>query len=297
MGGTLYSFNLRSARAEEKGYFTKAVEDTFTQIKEGKIHESMNPRFIRLRESRDSTIHPNSFPIVFCMDVTGSMKRVPHMLIKDGLPKMVTTTIQKGVESPAILFVAVGDSQAGDNAPLQIGQFESGDLEMDTWLERTWPEGGGGGNIGESYLWFWYFLAYHTATDAWDKRKERGLAVSFGDEPCLAQITRQEYEEVMGNNKECPGLPEDLQFPLKAENLLARAQERWNVFHIHFTGHRPTPSHWKSWLGQHLIEVQDHTEVPDTVAELAVTSCSYCGKAEPGTSTSTHTTDYEDEVL
>lgn len=274
MGGTSYSFESRSLRAASEGYFTKSAADTFTQLKEGKVHESMNPKTIRLRESRDSEVHPFTYPIIFGMDVTGSMGEVPKMLIRNGLPDMVSKTIQRGVESPAILFLCLGDSQAGDRGPLQIGQFESGDKEMDMWLTRCWPEGGGGSNAGESYLWAWYFAAYHCQTDAWDKRKEKGLLITFGDEPCLHQISQREYREVMGEDD----IPKGLQFPLTAEDLLKKAQEKWNVFHLHFTDHRSTPNHWKEWLGQHLIEIPDHTEVPNVVARLAVENCSYCGK-------------------
>src|SRR5882672_1510061 len=198
MGRTTYSNDRRNLKAVTKGYFTNDFADNFTQIKESRIHVSIDPKKIRRREARDSEAHPVTFPIIFGMDVTGSMLKIPQLLIKEGLPKMITDIIQGGVQSPALLFLAVGDSAARDRAPLQIGQFESGDEELDVWLERTWPEGGGGGNAGESYPWAWYFAGYHTTTDAWDKRKEKGLLVTFGDEPCLGAISKTEFEEVMG---------------------------------------------------------------------------------------------------
>lgn len=276
MGGPTYSFASRSARADSLGYATKSASETFTQINEKRIHESMDPKNIRLRESRDSEVHPLTFPIIFGMDVTGSMQEVPHMLIKEGLPKMMSDIIQSGVTSPAVLFLALGDSAAGDKAPLQVGQFESGDAELDQWLTRTWPEGKGGGNTGESYLWAWYFAAKHCQTDAWDKREEKGLLVTFGDEPCVDSISVTEMREVMGL---------EIQVPLKAKELLQAAQEKWNVFHIHLTDHSDTPKHWKDWLGQKLIEVRDYHDIPTTVARLAKENCSYCSKQESSSPT------------
>lgn len=296
MGGTSYSSSARHLRAESSGFFTRSFADTFTQVKEGKIHDSMDPRKIRFREARDSEIHLLSYPIIFGMDVTGSMKQVPHMLIQDGLPHMVSKIIQGGVESPALLFLALGDSQNPDEAPFQIAQFESGDAELDMWLTRTWPEGGGGGNTGESYLWAWYFAAYHCATDAWDKRGHKGLLVTFGDEPCLPIITKHEYEEVMGKINGDPVLSKlGLQFPLKAEDLLKKAEEKWNIFHIQLTYHRPTNRRWKELLGQGLIEERDYYNVPNIVATLAVDNCSYCGRRKPEPASTSKDTSVEKE--
>jgi hypothetical protein len=276
MGGLGYSIESRSLRAMSEGYHTKPFTETFGQSKVGKIHESMDPKKIRLRESRDSEIHPKTFPIYFTLDVTGSMLDIPHMLIKDGLPTMVSKMIQGGIPSPAILFGAVGDSAWGDIAPLQIGQFESGDAELDMWLTRTFPEGGGGSNRGESYAWAWYFAANHTVTDAWEKRKEKGLLVTVGDEPCLEAISKTEFDTVMGE-----GL---VQRSYTAEELLEQASEKWNVFHIHVNHRdRPADSSWKKWLGQNLIEIKHHEEIPDIVSKLALDNCHSCKETDvPG---------------
>lgn len=289
MGGTSYSFDSRKMRAASMGYGTKSMHDTFSQLKEGKIHESMDPKNIRLREARDSEVHPATFPIIFGMDVTGSMGEVPQMLIKDGLPKMVSDIIQRGVQSPALLFLALGDSKAGDRAPLQVGQFESGDAELDMWLTRTWPEGGGGSNYGESYLWAWYFAGHHCETDAWDKRKQKGLLITFGDEPCLETISRLEMKEVMNI---------DIQADLSVLSLLEKAREKWNVFHIQLANRRSTDPHWKEWLGQGLIETSDYTEIPSIVARLAAENCTYCGApVEPDMTGSPKKEEEDEEIL
>jgi hypothetical protein len=268
MGGDFYSTSNRSARAASMGYATKSVSQNFEQTKVRRIHESMDPRKIRFRESRDSSVHPLTYPVLFKMDVTGSMDKIPQMLIIDGLPKMISGIIERGVTSPALLFGAIGDSRC-DSAPLQIGQFESGDSQLDMWLSRTWPEGGGGGNGGESYLWAWYFAANHCATDAWDKRQEKGLLITTGDEPCHDTITRAEMKEVMDL---------DINETLHAKDLLAAAQKQWNVYHLHIMEHGEPDPRWEEMLGDNLIRVKDYRDIPNIVAELAAKHCSYCGK-------------------
>jgi hypothetical protein len=139
------------------------MDTVFEQNRKRKIHESMDPKTIKLREARDSAEHPNVFPVILGLDLTGSMGSIPVYLIREGLPHIMGKLIQKGFNDASLLFVGVGDHE-NDDAPLQVGQFESGDDELDTWLTRTWVEGGGGGNAGESYLLAWYFAAKPTIT-------------------------------------------------------------------------------------------------------------------------------------
>ena len=260
MGGPAYSHESRSIRAASLGYHTKSKDDIFIQNKKKRIHESMEPSKALIRESRDSEVHPNSLPIIIGLDVTGSMGHIPHDLVKDGLPKMVGNLIQKGVSSPAILFLGIGDHEC-DSAPLQVGQFESGDEELDLWLTRTWIEGRGGGNAGESYHLAWYFGANHTITDSYDKRGQKGFLFTIGDEPCLNSLPKRAVEEIMGK---------DVQSGFTAEELLKAAQEKYEVFHLHImegSNGNYSLGYWEKLLGQRCIQVDDHTKVGDVIAD------------------------------
>lgn len=103
----------------------------------------------KIRESRDSVEHPESLAIAVIFDVTGSMGSVPRVL-QTKLGALMRLLIQKGyVAHPQVLFGIVGDAYT-DSVPLQIGQFESG-LEMDDELGKFYLEGGGGGQVHETY--------------------------------------------------------------------------------------------------------------------------------------------------
>jgi hypothetical protein len=261
MGGNSYDYAERSVRAVSSGYHTKASKDIFTQASKREIHESMKPSGALLRESRDSDVHPRSVPVIMGLDVTGSMGQLPLYLVRDGLPTMVSQIIQKGVADPAILFLGIGDHEY-DRAPLQVGQFESGDAELDLWLTRTWLEEGGGRNAGESYLLAWYFAAMHTVTDAWEKRKEKGFIFTIGDEPCLKNLPGSVINALMGISQAKS---------YRAEELLELASERYHIFHLNMSqghhGNRSVPG-WKAMIGQNLIEVHDYNDVARIVSDI-----------------------------
>jgi len=263
MGYGSYSESSRTVRAKAMHYDSAPADEIFIQNRKREIHESMEPKKAILREARDSEAHPLSFPIQLNLDLTGSMGSIPLHLVREGLPKLMSGIIQHGITDPQLLFVGIGDHTC-DRYPLQVGQFECGDEELDMWLTRTYIEGGGGGNDGESYLLAWYYGAMHTVTDAWDKRKQKGLLVTIGDEPSLRNLPKNSIQELMGTG---------CQTNYTDKELLALAQEKYEVFHLHImqgsAGHRSI-GYWKSLLGQNCIEVNDYTKVPEIITELAV---------------------------
>lgn len=263
MGGGFYSESARTVRASSMGYMTKSKDEIFTQSREHRIHESMVPSKALLREARDSENHPNSIPIIIALDLTGSMLDIPQHLVKEGLPKIVSTIIQKGIPDPQILFLGVGDHEC-DRAPLQVGQFESGDEELDLWLTRTWLEGGGGSNAGESYLLAHYFAANHTSIDCWEKRKQKGILFTIGDEPGLKSLPSRSVKEIMGDGA---------QGNYTDEQLLEAAQESYDVYHLHLnhrSGSSRAEQYWKNLLGQNCIILENYEDVPNMISKIVI---------------------------
>lgn len=264
MGGSSYSHSNAEHSRSIRGTYTNTVAQNFTQTVERKAHPSMKSQGITLRECRDSEIHPNSFPIIIALDLTGSMQDIPQNLIQTGLPKMISSIIQGGIQSPAILFLGVGDHEV-DREPLQIGQFESGDVELDLWLSRTYLEGGGGANDGESYSLAHYFAARHCVTDSFEKRGKKGVLITIGDEPNLKVYPSRVMNEIMG--------------PIQAqgftdEDMLEEASKQWEVFHINprenTSSWRKPDLYWKPFLGQNYISTPDYRKIPDIIAELVI---------------------------
>lgn len=277
MGNSSYDMSARTTRAFAAGYATKSVDDIFTQQKERRIHKDMDPKVITVRESRDSEAHPNVLPVILALDETGSMGHIPHNLIKDGLPKLMGGLIQKGADV-SLLFLGIGDHEC-DGSPLQVGQFESGDAELDLWLTRTFLEGGGGGNAGESYLLAWHFANNFVSTDAWEKRGQKPFLFTVGDEPNLKSLPASALSGIYGKSFEST----------TADALLTAARKKFRVYHLHVT-HSSGAKHclqgWKDTLGENCIEVSDYREIPAIITKIVVAAYGSTA-AEPTASATT----------
>jgi hypothetical protein len=287
MGNSSYSTTNRSVRSANMGYTTKSANEIFEQNTKRIIHETMDPKGVVKRECRDSEAHPSAIPIQLYLDVTGSMGHIPHEMIKHGLPTLMGSLIQNGVGDAALMFGAIGDHES-DRYPLQIAQFESGDAELDMWLTRTYLEGNGGGNGGESYLLAWYFGANHVVTDAFEKRKQKGFIFTVGDEPCLRNLPVSAVKHLMGDTAVGEG-------NYSREELLAKAQEQNHVYHIHINhGGRGVDSAWKEMLGQNLIEISDYTTLSRVMSDIIM---SHVNEVLPKTESSTSSSDTKSEEI
>ncbi|PBC71319.1 hypothetical protein BX265_5919 [Streptomyces sp. TLI_235] len=225
-----------------------------------KAHPTLDPHGLTTRESRDSDEHPTSLAIAVLFDVTGSMQTVPRTL-QTKLPELFGLLLRKGyTEHPQILFGAVGDATC-DRVPLQLGQFES-DNRMDDHLGNILLEGGGGGQMTESYELAMYAMARHTSLDCVERRGRKGYLFLIGDELPYGKVKAREVRAVLGED-----IPEDI--PITA--ILAELRQ---LFHVYFilpagaahAGNTEVLDTWRKLLGQHVIELDDLDAVCETIA-------------------------------
>ena len=253
MGGG--SYDPIASRSRSTTYYqTMSREEVF---KQRKIDPEMDPKKITVRESRDSEEHPESFPIIIALDETGSMGRIPELIIKNVLPDIMESILNAGVKDPQICFMGM------EQAPLQVGQFESSDELMEKWLTKVYLEGRGGGNGHESYSLAWYFADRHISTDAWEKRQQKGVLITIGDESCQKILLKEQLSKYLNDDPE-----EDI----VSSGLLERVREKWNVFHIHCNGgsYRASQTNWEKLLGTGLVVsmANDGSDIKDIIPKL-----------------------------
>lgn len=240
---------------------TRSIDDNFTQNKLGVIHPDLSPDNVDIRESRDSQLHPDSVPIIVALDVTGSMGSIPENLIKNKLGALMNTLIDNGILDPQIMFMAIGD-HISDDYPLQVGQFESGTMELDDCLSKIFIERGGGGQNRESYPLAWYFAARHTSIDSFEKRQEKGFLFTIGDEGFHDQMAADLLQAKCGyKGRE----------NLAAPSLLNEACRSYFVFHIHaneasYHNDHFVFSQWKGLLGERFLVLEDQNNIAELIA-------------------------------
>lgn len=218
-------------------------------FKQRECHPLMNPFGVKLRECRDSPTHPESLGIVFALDNTGSMGKIPDLLARTELPKFMKSLMDSGIADPQVLFLAVGDA-VSDRASLQVGQFESSEREMDQWLTWSFLEGGGGPVGSESYELAMYFCARHTAMDCWEKRRQRGYLFITGDERPYPRLSKQQVKSIIGDE-----LDDDLAFP----DVVAEVSESYEPFFLIPDQQRRKRCErvWRDVLGDRVICMED----------------------------------------
>lgn len=238
---------------------TKTTDKIFTSKH---LKDSLNPLNVKIRESRDSVINPQSNAIIVGLDVTGSMGMIADALAREGLGVMVEEILKrKPVSDPHIMCMGIGDAYH-DSAPLQVTQFEA-DITIAKQLEEIWLEKGGGGNSFESYNLPWYFAAMHTSIDCFEKRGKKGYLFTIGDEEAPAKVLRSQIETIFGDN---------VQSDYTTEQLLNMASKMYHVFHIVVEEGSHARTHlsqvmdsWTKLLGQKVLRLSNYKNLAEVV--------------------------------
>ena len=248
----------------------KSADDIFTSNRKAKVDSELSPRGIKVRESRDSVAHPLSIAISIWLDVTGSMGRIPEVLVREKLGSLMNTLIDHDIKDSHVMVGAIGD-HISDRAPLQVSQYEAGAEELTKWLTKIYIEGNGGGQQKESYLLAWYFAANHTSIDCYEKRNEKGFLFTIGDEATHGSVSMSDMKKIMQPENEAEEIEATKYKKITAKEVLEAASEKYHVFHIHINegSYKNDPAILKSWrelLGERLIVLNDHENLSELIA-------------------------------
>lgn len=245
---------------------TKSDAEIFTSTA---VCTEMDPMGVTMREARDSDANPESTAVIIGCDVTGSMGELAKLLVREGMATLFTELLdRKPVTDPAILAMAIGDYTQCDRSPFQVGQFES-DTTASEWLEKVHIERGGGGNRFESYDMPYYFAAFHTSIDCFEKRNKKGYIFTMGDEYPSPGTTIDGIKQVL--DPEGDGLQVDMPF----KDVLEAAMKMYHCYHLIIAEgsaarYSPdvTKDKWVNLMGQNAIWLDDWKAMPETIVSL-----------------------------
>ena len=203
-------------------------------------------------------------------DIKSKKRRIPWTIRRKKTLRFLTQlktgtpSIKSGIADPQVLFMGIGDHEC-DQAPLQIGQFESSDDLLNKWLTGLWLEGGGGANEGESYSLPWY-MAAKTMTDHFQKRGKKGVLITIGDEPVLKSISRSTLDLLFGGQNQ----------DMTAAQMLELAEKTYEVFHIHLSATRAgslqyVKDGWKQLMGDKVKFAETKETVERVIVDIIKT--------------------------
>lgn len=249
MGGGAWSSNEFHKTIKTRGFSSvdaitnSAVNQSFTATY---MDEKLNPYKV-VRECVDTEEHPNTVPVMLCLDCTGSMGNSLKECFAN-LDKTITKLLEN-IADVEICVAGIGDF-AYDRAPFQVSQYESDNRILD-WLLSIWQEKGGGGNLWESYTAPWYFALHHTKLDCW-KRGRKGIIITIGDEGANPYLPGRKINEFFGDN---------VQGDIDTKELLKEVEQKFDVYHIAITDDECSYDYhkevikktWPPLLGQHFM--------------------------------------------
>lgn len=174
------------------------------------IHPSLDPK----KYSEEFLTCSTSNPIVFALDVTGSMGNWSK-IIYDKLPMFYGQIMMKNyLDNPSISFCAVGDCKY-DNCPLQVSEFGQ-NKEIDQLISKIYLEGGGGDSFYESYEMAAFF--YLNCCNL--NNSEIPFFFFTGDELFYDKISKTSIENIIGVKSDT----------LESNEVFKKLKEKYNVF-------------------------------------------------------------------
>lgn len=267
MGNGFFDANASAARAAHRRRTGATAFFHDADVRSGRaaaLHPDLDTRRKPRRESRDVPGKEAATPVVFAIDVTGSMGAIAQYLIDDAHKLMRLIDQGKVVTDPQLCAMAIGDATC-DRAPVQIGEFEADDKLFEAQLGKIFREGGGGGQTKESYELFLWYGANNVDMDCWDKRREKGFFFVMGDEAPYPTVNREFLSHYFGAS---------VQRDIPTKDVARQLQERFHVYCLRpggtsNFGDRKVKGAWLDILPpEHVIDVENWEHIVPMIAGL-----------------------------
>ena len=241
----------------------------------------LDPKNI-MRECCDSEEHPESFPVILALDVTGSMGGASVKVAQRLNEIMTDLYTDPDVKDVQFCVMGIGDL-AYDWAPIQMSQFES-DIRIAEQLDKIYFEAGGGGNNFESYSAAWYMGVNHCKLDCWNRGK-KGVIITMGDELPNPYLFGEGLARSTGDK---------LQGDVETKELLAEALTKFDIYHIAVDDRessyrwyvdRGIDDKWKALLGDDHYNVSNLDNLSATITGI-IKNCAKNGSVMTTSNTS-----------
>ena len=211
------------------------VDQQFSQtanflIKANDLDPSLSPKLYEINKLKST----GQTPIVFAVDVTGSMGDWVK-IIYDKFPMFYgQMNLQCYAKDPSVSFCAIGDEECS-KVPLQISQFSTG-IAIDSVITKIFLEGGGGGNLRESYE----LAAYFYLNKCELVNYEYPFFFITGDEAFFNEVSIKNAFKVLGDK-----IPSNI----NSREIFKNLKDKFNIFHLRkkFEDENKEKGMYKQW--------------------------------------------------
>lgn len=254
---TSYINGMATATLANSAYSTQEF------YKANRLDEALKPYKV-MRECCDNEEHPETIPVIFGLDVTGSMGSSLETTAKK--LNEIMTRIYQELKDVEFMIMGIGDLYC-DEAPIQISQFES-DIRIAEQLEKVYFERGGGGNGWESYTAAWYMGSRHCKLDCW-KRGKKGIIITLGDEPLNPYLPKNELNRATGDSVEAD---------IETKDLYKEVTEKFDVYHVVVTDggssynwhKKEIENSWPKYLDEEHLKYASVDNLAEMVANIII---------------------------
>jgi hypothetical protein len=233
--------------------------------KEGRTYDQGTPKGIDSPVGLELTVE-SAAAAMLVLDVTGSMDRVPKMVMEKLGPAYhecnaayngLTLDELKEMDEkdvPLVLemgFMAVGDAQAHDQKPLQVVPFSKG-AELANGIKKVWGEGGGGPYGMETYELAAYFLANH-------------VKIPKGVKPVCTFICDERFYNTVKPNLVKEHIGDNLSKPIPSADVFKKLKKKFDVYAIRLdNGNSRAQTQWEKVLGpQRVMKAENADRIVD----------------------------------
>lgn len=243
MGSYSYDRDVYSG-SSYSSWGTSTVSDE--KLSSTKLDKSMNPKGRKIKSTTKN-------PIIIALDVTGSNIDFAK-LVYDKFPMFYGELEKKGyLEDFDISMCAIGDAYC-DDYPIQVGDFAKG-LEIDSIIEKMVLEGGGGGQVTESYELMAHYLLHNTEFES----NAKPLLFFIADEMPYDKVNKLQASEIgVPIEKEYNPFPElNKKF---GDNVYCMLNKYNGIFRNEIT------DAWKKRMPtQHVIRIPEEKAIVDLI--------------------------------
>jgi hypothetical protein len=206
----------------------------------------------------------SKLPVILELDVTGSMEKWPEFILErvptmyhelnavlQGYdPKQLENNIVDVPQELDISIIAVGDANC-DRYPLQVINFQKHNKLIKS-INEIYPEGGGGGQLTESYELGAYYILNHCKIE---KSLIKPICFIAGDEAFYDRVDSAHVKRLIGD---------DLKQDLNSFDVIKHINEKFDVYvlrpEVYYTKSQYETIHqkWKQVVpGEKVLRMED----------------------------------------